>query len=144
MKLRMAVLAGASLALVGCESIYNPPHPLDGTSWRLADIETSGTSTQLTPELSSRHTLSFDAGGRVQMQLDCNRGNADWSASMPSGGSGTLSVGPVASTRALCPAPTFGEELAARLPDATGFGLANDRSVLTIRTPEAEYVFVRN
>ncbi|WP_128891841.1 META domain-containing protein [Erythrobacter sp. HKB08] len=141
---RLAAIATAALLVTGCESIYAPPHPLDGTNWRLSDVETSGTSTQLTPELSSRHRLSFVDGDRAQLQLDCNRGNAEWSASMPSAGNGSISFGPVASTRAYCPPPTFGGELASRLPDATRFILASDRSALTIRTPEADYIFLRD
>ena len=128
-----ALLAAASLSLAACQG-FGAPHPLDGTSWRLVNVETSGTSTSLTTELSSRHTLTFEGGGRLAMQLDCNRGNADWSAS----------IGPVASTRALCPRPTFGEELAAELPGATSFTLLDDRSELVIRAESADYIFARD
>ena len=142
--LLITAMGSAALLTSGCETLYAPPHPLEGTSWRLADVETSGTSTRLTPELSARHRLSFQDAGDLQMQLDCNRGNATWSASSPSGGDGSISIGTVASTRALCPRPTFGEELAAELPRATGYSLASDSSSLTIRTQEADYVFVRD
>lgn len=142
--MRLAAIAAAATLSAGCSTLYAPPHPLDGTSWRLANVETSGTSTQLTTELSSRHRLTFEAGGRLQMQLDCNRGNADWSASMPVDDNGTISVGPVASTRAFCPPPTFGEELATSLPEATEFGLMPEGTRLSIRAPRAIYIFVRD
>ena len=138
-----ALLAAASLSLAACQG-FGAPHPLDGTNWRLVNVETSGTSTSLTTELSSRHTLIFEGGGRLAMQLDCNRGNADWSASQPRGETGSISIGPVASTRALCPRPTFGEELAAELPGATSFTLLDDRSELVIRAESADYVFARD
>lgn len=71
------ILASAGcLALSACETIGSPAHPLDDTSWRLVGVEMSGTSTQLTPQLASRHRLTFEQDGRVLMQLDCNRGNA--------------------------------------------------------------------
>lgn len=136
-------LAAVSLALAGCEGVGVPPHPLEGSSWRLTNVETSGTSTSLTDEMSARHTLAFRSGGRAGMQLDCNRGNSSWSASEPRSGYGSINFGPIASTRALCPRPTYGEELAAELPGATSFTLSPDRGGLVIRTASADYVFVR-
>ncbi|MCK0129107.1 META domain-containing protein [Erythrobacter sp. F6033] len=141
---RISAVIGGAMLLSACQSYGPPPHPLDDTSWRLADVETSGTSTQLTQELSSRHRLTFRDGGRLVLQLDCNRGNADWSASMPQVGNGSISIGPVASTKALCPRPTYGEELAAELPTANGFTLTPDGSSLIIRASEAVYVFARD
>ncbi|OBV10590.1 META domain-containing protein [Erythrobacter dokdonensis] len=140
---KAVILAGgAALALAACAT-SSPPHPLEGTRWRLVDVETSGTSTRLTEELSSRHTLTFESE-RAVMQLDCNRGNARWSASTPRSGNGTISFGPVASTRALCPRPTFGEELASELPKASGYTLTSDGTGLIIRTQAEVYVFTRD
>jgi heat shock protein HslJ len=133
----------AALAVAGCATI-SAPHPLEGTNWRLIDVTTSGTLTRLTAELSSRHRLSFLEEGRLQIQLDCNRGNADWTASRPSDGNGTLNIGRVAATRALCPRPTFGEELAAVLPQASGYTLNANGATMVIRTPETTYVFARD
>lgn len=139
----LAATALAALTLSACATSSRTPHPLEGTSWRLVDIETSGTSTQLTAELSSRHRITFEEG-RMRAQLDCNRGNGGWTASMPDEGNGTIEFGPIASTRALCPAPTFGEELAASLPMATGYTLLPERSGLLIRTESAIYAFTRD
>ena len=137
------VATAACLALAGCAGFGSGPHPLDDTSWRMIGVETSGTSTQLTDELSQRHRLTFVEDGRLQMQLDCNRGNADWSAASPRSGRGALSIGQVASTRAFCQRPTFGEELARELPGANTFTLSADGSELSIRTENADYLFVR-
>jgi para-nitrobenzyl esterase len=138
-----ALLAGgAALALSAC-STSSIPHPLEGTSWRLVDVETSGTSTKLTDELSTRHTITFEED-RAFMRLDCNRGNGNWSAAMPRDGNGTINFGPIVATRAYCPRPSFGEELASELPRATGFTLMPDRESLIIRTESAVYVFTRD
>ncbi len=134
----------ACLSLAACQTYGEPSHPLEGTNWRLVDIETSDTSTRLTDELSSRHTLGFAEDGRLQMQLDCNRGNAGWSASMPEADRGTLTVGPIASTRALCPKPTYGEELAAGLSATTGYTLTADHTALVIRARDTVYTFIRD
>ncbi|MEQ8772529.1 MAG: META domain-containing protein [Erythrobacter sp.] len=134
--------AGAALALSAC-STSSMPHPLEGTSWRLVDVETSGTSTTLTDEVSARHTITFEED-RAFMRLDCNRGNGNWSAAMPRDGNGTISFGPVAATRAYCPPPSFGEVLASELPKATGFTLKPDEERLLIRSEGAVYVFARD
>lgn len=136
------IFGGLALALSAC-STTSMPHPLEGTSWRLVDVETTGTSTKLTDELSRRHTITFE-DDRAIMQLDCNRGNGSWSAAMPRDGNGAISFGTIASTRAYCPRPTFGEELASELPRASGYTLMPDREGLIIRTESAVYVFTRN
>jgi heat shock protein HslJ len=66
------------------------------------------------------------------MQLDCNRGRATYTAA-PSGGGGTLSIGPVASTRALCPQPDIGQTLAARLPDVASYTLRGGHLFLALK-----------
>lgn len=140
-----ALLGCGMLMLAACETTPDvPPHPLDGTSWRLIDVETSGTSTRLSPQLQARHTLTFMRGGKLQMQLDCNRGNADWSASMPETYNGTLVISQVASTRALCPEPSFGEDLAADLPSAMAYTLTPDGKGLVIRARRVAFAFARN
>lgn len=143
MKYKALALGAACLAVSACAGIGMPKHPLEGTEWRLVTVQTSGTTTTLTPELSSRHTLSFESGSRLQARLDCNRGNASWSASEPRSGYGSITIGQVASTRALCPRPTFGEELAAQLPRARNFTLSEDRTELVLRTDTSDYVFAR-
>lgn len=133
---------GAALVLSAC-STSSMPHPLEGTSWRLVDVETSGTSTRLNEDLSSRHTITFEED-RAIMQLDCNRGNGKWSAAMPRDGDGTISFGPVAATRAYCPPPSFGEVLASELPKATDFTLTPETGRLIIRTDDVAYAFTRD
>lgn len=135
----------ALLTLSGCESLPGEAfHPLNGTSWRLVDVETSGTSTRLNPELQARHTLKFERGGSLILQLDCNRGTGDWNASMPETYNGTLVISQIASTRALCPKPTFGEDLAADLPTSTNYTLTPDGRGLVIRARRVVYAFERN
>lgn len=139
-----ATVAAALYTLAACASTSTPPHPLEGTSWRLVDVETSGTSTQLTPELASRHKLTFAPNRRLQLQLDCNRGNSNWTASVPRNGVGTINIGDIASTRALCPKPTFGEEMAAELPSARNYTLSAEKTVLGIQVGETLYAFARD
>lgn len=130
----------SALVIAGCATVPDP-HPIAGTTWKLVSIDTTGSSTTLTPELQQRHTVTFGDDGRVAMQLDCNRGNASWSGSMPRGGSGSLEIGPVASTRALCPDPSFGGQMARDLPEAARYRLLMEGRELVIETDRLRYSF---
>ena len=57
-----AALAAATLALAGCMTVPDT-HPLAGTEWQLVAIDTSGSTTTLTPALQPRHTIAFADGG---------------------------------------------------------------------------------
>jgi heat shock protein HslJ len=133
---RGALLLAAIMPMLGaCETLPEMAHPLAGPTWRLTDIDTSGSSTRLTPALSERHTVMFEDGGRAVIQLDCNRGNASWSAESPAGGgSGAITIGPVASTKMLCPQPSFGDQLASGLSGAERYTLLLDGRRLVIES----------
>lgn len=115
-------------------------HPLAGTEWKLTAIDTSGSTTTLTPVLQARHTIAFAGGGELQLRLDCNRGRSTWTAGLPANGAGSINIGPVAGTRAFCPEPSFGDELA-RLSDAQRYTLTLDGRQLVIETPNLRYSF---
>jgi heat shock protein HslJ len=132
--------ATATIALAGCVTLPDT-HPLTGTDWQLVAIDTSGSTTTLTPTLQRRHTLAFADGGEVELQLDCNRGRSTWTAGQPANGAGTISFGPVASTKMLCPKPSFGDQLAGGLADAQRFITTLDGRQLVIETPELRFTF---
>ena len=57
-------LAIGAIALSGCETYPGAPsHPLDGTSWRLVEIDKAGVQSRLNQNLQTRHTISFERGG---------------------------------------------------------------------------------
>lgn len=133
------IAGGALMLLAACVSAPDP-HTLEGTEWQLAEIHTSGSTTTLTPPLQARHTMAFGAEGVLTMQLDCNRGRATWTAGKPRNGAGMLTIGPVASTKMLCPEPSFGSQLAS-LAEAKTYALTMDRRELVIETGSLRYTF---
>lgn len=133
------LLAAITPILGACETLPEMAHPLTGATWRLTDIDTSGSSTRLTPALSERHTIDFEDGGRAIIQLDCNRGNASWSAA--GSRSGAITIGPVASTKMLCPQPSFGEQLASGLSGAESYTLLLDGRRLLIEADGIAFTF---
>ena len=137
MKSPAAPVAALALALGGCVTLPDT-HPLTGSSWQLAAIDTSGSTTTLTAALQRRHTIAFLDGGDLELQLDCNRGRSTWTAGQPASGAGTIAIGPVASTRMACPAPSFGNDLA-RLAEAMRYTTTLDGRHLVIETPELRF-----
>jgi len=137
-----AIFAGTTAALVlsACMTVPDS-HPLTGTAWQLVAIDTSGSTTTLTPSLQARHTIAFGEGGDAQVQLDCNRGRTTWTAGQPRNGTGAISIGPVASTKMACPPPSFGDQLASGLGAAERFSTTIDRRQLTLESADLRFTF---
>jgi heat shock protein HslJ len=116
------------LTLAACGSTAEPPHPLDGTSWRLLSLESmsdeQGTTTVDDP---SRYTVEFGTDGRAAFRIDCNRGNSTWQAEAASSDSGSLSFGPIATTRMACPQPSLENEVSKALGFVRGFLIKDGR-----------------
>lgn len=101
--------AGLALALAGCghldgSSLPTLPH-LGGSAsaaglptgtWRLVTLKASG-QTEVSIAQPELFTAEFGADGRVSLRADCNR-----CMGLHTAGSGTLTVGPMACTRAYC------------------------------------------
>lgn len=139
MKLPAAALLAATFAVGACTTVPDT-HPLAGTRWQLTAIDTAGSTTTLTPALQSRHTLAFAQGGALEVGLDCNRGRSTWTAGKPASGAGQIDIGPVASTRAFCPEPSFGNQLA-RISEAERYSTTLDGRQLVIETPGLRFSF---
>ncbi|WP_338241448.1 META domain-containing protein [Aurantiacibacter hainanensis] len=137
----LALGAGSLAACATTPQLSPDEQALVANEWALVSIMDDNEDVRLRPQFSNRHTLNFDADGSLMMQLDCNRGNADWRAYPGSAGSGDLSIGPVAATRALCPDPSYGERLASALPGATGYRITPGVGSLTIITQDAVFGF---
>jgi heat shock protein HslJ len=94
---RLAAFAGRDQAGSGV---------LSGTSWQLVKFQ-GGDDTTLTPDDRSKYTIAFGADGQLTARIDCNRGRGSWKAS----GSNQLALGPLALTRALCPAGSMHDHI---------------------------------
>jgi heat shock protein HslJ len=91
----------------GAQASTQPNSPsLAGTSWRLVKFQGSD-GTTLTPDDRAKYTIEFGAGGQLTTRLDCNRGRGTWQ----SNGSSQLELGPLALTRAKCPAGSLHDQI---------------------------------
>ncbi len=93
---------------------------LGGTTWRLQTIQTEdgGVTAIDTPE---RYTLTLGEDGQASFQLDCNRGTASYALEGSS-----LSFGPLASTRAMCPSDSLYDRYLGALEQVVSYRLEND------------------
>lgn len=117
-----------------------PAAPLAGTSWQLHAIQSmddaQGTTRIPDPR---RFTLRFDADGRAIMQLDCNRGTGTWEAKPAGDDTGTLTFGPIAATRAMCPPPHLDERVARDLAYVRGYRLKDGKLFMSLMADGGTY-----
>lgn len=131
---------GSSAPAVG--SLANPG--LAGTRWRLVAVQSKDVSGTARPAPDRLHVIEFRADGGLAAQLDCNRGTASWQEGIAHATGGSLRIGPVASTRALCPPPSMGELLAARLSDVASYRLRDGHLVLVLKADGGSLEFRPN
>lgn len=111
----LATVVSVAATLAGCAGVRDTfgSHPLAGTRWALHGIQSmddaQGTTRVDDPQ---RFTAEFGTDGRLALRLDCNRGFATWEARAADTASGSLHIGPVAATRALCLPPRLDERVA--------------------------------
>ncbi|MBA4159428.1 MAG: META domain-containing protein [Gemmatimonadetes bacterium] len=83
---------------------------LVGVTWRLVEFRSAvGT---VRPERPDQYTLTLQEDGRATLRLDCNRGSGTWTATPEGPDRGSLGMGRIAMTRALCPPPSMDTQIA--------------------------------
>jgi len=137
-------LTGLALTLLfaGCATM--PDEPADSgladTSWVLIATE-DGAGSEPREVPLNKYAMSLDATGRARFTFDCNKGTSDWTAAPSSGSTGTLSFGPIAVTKALCPDTGFGEALAAALSKPRQYQIYDGRLTMSAGESELSYVW---
>lgn len=111
-----------------------PDGTLAGTTWRLVEFQSMDDATgSLRPADSSDYTLTLNADGSAALRLDCNRATGTWTAEpSPDEVSGTFRFGPMATTLAMCPPPSIGEQIGARLQWVRGYLIRDGRLNLSL------------
>ena len=140
----LAVLAGCATdsppVLPG--AVNAPPPPLaaagdallTGTLWRWTETVTGNNSVK--PDVPERYTLEFQPGGMVAVRADCNRGSGSYLLNGDS-----LTFGPLAMTRAMCPPGSKDGEFLRGLAAVQGQLFRGDDLVLTLRADAGSMVF---
>ena len=110
--------------------------PLAGTSWQLVRFQ-GGDDTSMTPDDRSKYTIAFGADGQVTARIDCNRGRGTW---RPSGVS-QVALGPLALTRAQCPAGSMHDQIVKQWTSIRTYLLREGRLFLLLVADGGAYEF---
>jgi hypothetical protein len=97
------------------------------------------------PEDPSLYTMRLNRDGGVTMRLNCNRASGTWSAeASPDASSGRFELGPLATTRAICPPPSLDEQIAMQAEYVRSYMLADGRLYLSLMADAAIWVWEPN
>ena len=116
---------------------------LKETEWRLSEFRSmSDEIGSIRPDGPLSVKIHFGADGTAGMQLDCNRGSAQWKhkpSADPS--NGQIEFGPVAATLALCPGGNLGQRFAKDAPMLRGYMIRDGRLSLSLMADGGIYIF---
>jgi heat shock protein HslJ len=135
--MRIPITAGtlamvAAVSLSGCSSA-TPADPLTGTSWQLTSIESMSDEQPSTViDDPAKYTVSFGQDGQAGFRVDCNRGNSTWTTNEGATDSGTMTFGPIALTRMMCPQPSADAKVAAALGQVRSYLLSGGKLSLSM------------
>src|SRR3954466_771380 len=131
---QIAVIALVAAQIVQAQPRMGSPN-LAGTSWQLVRFQ-GGDGRVLTPDLRSNYTISFGTDGRISARLDCNRGSGTWSTS-----GGSLTFGPLATTRALCARGSLYDGIVRNWPYVRSYTIRNGHLYLALQADAGSYEF---
>jgi uncharacterized lipoprotein YbaY len=110
--------------------------PLEGTSWQLVRFQ-GGDDTKLTPDDRSKYKIEFAAAGQLTARIDCNRGRGTWKSDGPN----QLQFGPLALTRAQCPAGSMHDQIVKQWPYIRSYVIRDGRLFLSLMADGGIYEF---
>jgi heat shock protein HslJ len=120
-----------------CRSGENPASPgLAGTSWQLVKFQGSDEKV-LTPDDGAKYTIEFAAAGQLTARIDCNRGRGTWK----SGGPTQLQLGPLALTRAKCPAGSLHDQIVKQWANIRSYVVKDAHLFLSLMADGGIYEF---
>jgi len=124
---RLAAFVGGNQAGAG---------PLVGTSWQLVRFQGSD-DTSRAPDDRSKYTIAFGGDGQLTARIDCNRGRGAWKLSGP----GQLALGPLALTRARCPAGSMHDQIVKQWDNIRSYVLRDGHLFLLLMADGGAYEF---
>jgi heat shock protein HslJ len=109
---------------------------LEGTSWQLVRFQ-RGDGTVRAPDERSRYTIAFAAKGQLTARIDCNRGRGSWKSS----GTSQIEFGPLALTRAQCPAGSMHDQIVTQWSAIRSYVLKDGHLFLALMADGGTYEF---
>jgi heat shock protein HslJ len=128
-----AALLALAVTLTACHhSASEPPYAnvpfsgLGGTTWQLVEFQSMDDARGSTvPDDRRKYTITFNKDGSLSARFDCNRGVGPWRNDIANARGGSLSIGPLGVTKALCPPPSIGEFIERQLSYVRSFTVSD-------------------
>ncbi|WP_417611617.1 META domain-containing protein [Parasphingorhabdus sp.] len=124
----LAMLSACKTMAPEAPAANMPFSGLEGTNWRLVEFQSMDDAQGATrPDDSDKYTITFHNDGSLSARFDCNRGMGPWRNDIANATGGTLAIGPLGVTKALCPEPSMGEMLERQLGYVRSFTITENR-----------------
>jgi heat shock protein HslJ len=114
-----------ALGTVGCDDNTVGPTALNNVTWKLESIERVGSATITIPN-PEQYTLRLEDDGQVQIHADCNSCSGRYTLTGSS-----LSISPMACTRAFCSLASFDGNYSAALENVRSVAVTGNQMVVT-------------
>ena len=105
-------------------------------SWQLVKFQDSN-GTVIQPDDPAKYTMTLDDKGNVAVRFDCNRGSGTWATASK----GEIHFGPLAITRAACPAGSLHDRLVKDWPQIRSYTQQNGQIFLALAADGGSYHF---
>lgn len=135
-----------ALLLAACaQSPTTPATPeLPGTSWRLLEFRPAGGAAKVLPTAPDQYQLNFAADGRLAARIDCNRGSGAFLVLPGQGGMHRVKLGPIATTRMMCPPSALGPRLPRDIDGERSYRIEGGQLHLDAADDAGVYVWQRS
>jgi len=127
------VFACSALAQTQPQSVAKD---LGGTSWQLVKIQGSDYK-EVVPDDKTKYTITFNANGRLNARIDCNRGQGSWKSSGPN----QLQFGPLAITRVACPPGSLFDRVVKDWERIQSYAIKNGHLFLSVMANGGTYEY---
>ena len=136
-RLELFDAAGMRVAAFAAGSPSTTPNAtaLQGTTWQLVKFQGSD-GTTLTPDDRGKYTIQFDAEGRLNARVDCNRGGGSWKSNGPQ-----LELSPLALTRAKCPPGSLHDQIVKQWTNIRSYVIKDGHLFLALMADGGIYEF---
>jgi para-nitrobenzyl esterase len=112
-----------------------PSQDLENTRWQLVAFR-GADGTSRTPDERAKYTIQFGAG-QVTTRVDCNRGRGSWKSS----GQSQIEFGPLALTRARCPAESLHDQIVKHWATIRSYAIKDSHLFLSVADNGGTYEF---
>ena len=124
MKLLPITLLAALLS--ACATDRGPPG-LRAKEWQLVRIQDASGRVAV-PDVKAKYTFEFDALGRFDARVDCNRVRGSWASRAP----GQLLLAPLEVERTGCTRGSLHDYIVKQLPNVRSYLVRDDRLILVL------------